>query len=82
MRLNRRFRFDRGADGHARKTVAGYVERMNQLYERGAAAVRIGQYVRRWQQMGEGASRTIPGDKPSGAVEPRDDSTGRTDYST
>ena len=34
----------------ARKTVAGLVERMNQLYERGADSRRIGQYVRRWRR--------------------------------
>ena len=34
----------------ARKTVAGCVERINQLYEQGADAVRIGNYVRRWRQ--------------------------------
>ena len=32
----------------ARKTVAGCVGRMDQLYERGADAIRIGQYVRQW----------------------------------
>jgi hypothetical protein len=37
-----------GLTGLARKTVAGCVERISQLYERGADAVRIGEYVRRW----------------------------------
>jgi RNA-directed DNA polymerase len=37
-----------GLTGIARKTVAGCVDRMSQLYERGADAIRIGQYVRRW----------------------------------
>ncbi len=47
MRLNRPFhgRPDRFGP---RKTVAGCVERISQLYEQGADAVRIGQYVRRW----------------------------------
>ena len=34
----------------APKTVAGLVERMNRLYERGADSLRIGQYVRRWMR--------------------------------
>jgi hypothetical protein len=37
-----------GLTGMARQTVAGRLERMSQLYERGADAIRIGQYVRRW----------------------------------
>ena len=37
-----------GLTGMARKTVAGCVERINRLYERGADSLRIGQYVRRW----------------------------------
>jgi len=48
MTRNRRSSFNGGADGLARKIVAGCVERINQLYEQGADAVRIGQYVRRW----------------------------------
>ena len=32
----------------ARKTVAGCVERITELYEHGADAIRTGQYVRRW----------------------------------
>jgi diadenosine tetraphosphatase ApaH/serine/threonine PP2A family protein phosphatase len=35
--------------GLAEKTVAASVERVNQLYEQGAGAVRIGDYVRRWE---------------------------------
>jgi len=38
-----------GLTGIARKTIAGFVERMNRLYEHGADAIRIGQYVRRWR---------------------------------
>ena len=37
-----------GLTGMARKTVVGYVERINQLYERGADSFRIGEYVRWW----------------------------------
>jgi hypothetical protein len=41
MARNRRFRFDGGLTGMARKTVAGLVEHMSQLYEQGADAIRI-----------------------------------------
>jgi hypothetical protein len=41
MGLPRRFRFDEGLTGMARKTVEGCVERINQLYEQGADAIRI-----------------------------------------
>ncbi len=37
-----------GLTGVARKTVAGCVERINQLYEQGSDGVRIGKYVRAW----------------------------------
>jgi hypothetical protein len=37
-----------GLTGMARKTASGCVERMNRLYEQGADAIRIGQYVQRW----------------------------------
>jgi hypothetical protein len=38
----------------ARKTVAGCVERINQLYGHGADSIRIGQYVRRWMRWASG----------------------------
>jgi hypothetical protein len=37
-----------GSVGVAKQTPARCVERMNRLYEQGADAVRIGDYVRRW----------------------------------
>lgn len=36
-----------GLTDMARKTVTGWVERMNRIYEQGADAIRIGQYVMR-----------------------------------
>jgi len=39
-----------GAVGVAMQTIQRSVERMNQLYEQGADAVRIGDHVRRWWQ--------------------------------
>jgi hypothetical protein len=38
-----------GLSGAARKTVEKFAVRVNQLYEQGATASRIGNYVRRWQ---------------------------------
>jgi RNA-directed DNA polymerase len=50
-----------GLTGIARKTVAGCVERVNQLYEQGADSLRIGQYVRRWLRwVGGGLGRYAP----------------------
>ncbi len=39
-----------GIVGVAKQTVERCVERVNRLYEQGADAVRIGDYVRRWRQ--------------------------------
>jgi hypothetical protein len=53
--LSRGFKFlgcgfrQRGLSVLPRQTVERCVERMNQLYEQGAGAVRIGDYVRRWR---------------------------------
>jgi len=54
MTLGRRSISTVGLTGMARKTVAECVERINLLYEQGADALRIGQYVRRWLRWSSG----------------------------